>query len=294
MAAIFYRLGPLESCPILKWLILLTLIVSLAIATIDPIYLYFYGQSGLEYLLGLSRSGISHFLIWQPLTYLFIVDAPYGFGLSFLISLAFSLYFLWIIGGVVCDRIGKMPFLYFYLISGMLAGLSALFFTPNFVILAGPWASLLALFTLWAMMAPESEVLLFFILPVKVKWIFAFVTGFILLNALSKLDFSSLVLYATSLLAGYLYGTIQWGFSSPFEFLYPLDRFCYRLKKWIPEKKVVYPTKIYDLRTGEPMMNDDQFVDAMLTKIAKHGEESLTHNEAKRLKEISDRKRNQF
>lgn len=295
MVSTIYQIGPSETPFGLKWLIFLTIIISIFTAVFDPIFTYFSGTVGLAYLLSLSKIGMAQFFIWQPITHLFLLSSSYGIHLFFLISLIFTMYFLWVIGASVCERIGSMQFIYFYLIAGAISGLAALTAASPFTFIAGPWASLMSLFTLWTMMGPEYEMLLFFILPLKRKILFGIVVGFLLLNSLSQLDLSTFLLYLSAIIAGYLYGLLKWEFRSPYEFLLPLDNFLFRRKKqFFKKKKAVQPTKIYDLRTGEPLMDDDQFVDAMLSKIAKLGEESLTRNELKRLKEISEKKRKDF
>ncbi len=287
-----YNFGPLETPKGLKWLIFLTLTVSLITALVDPVYIYFYHFPGLEYLFGLSREGLHQIFLWQPVTYLFVHDIwSGGITLSFLITLGFNMYILWIVGAQICERLGTANFVYFYIISGAIAGLLSLVATPYNYILVGPWASLLAIFTLWAMLGPDHEVLLFFLIPIKVKWLFVCVTAALLLITLSHLDLSSFILYFIAVLSAYLCGTVRWQLSAPFEFLHPFDRLLYRFNRLIHLKKQDTATKIYDLRTGEPMMDDDLFVDTMLTKIAKFGEESLSWSERKRLQEISIKKR---
>ena len=40
--------------------------------------------------------------------------------------------------------------------------------------------------------------------------------------------------------------------------------------------KFYHPTKIFDFRSGQPVLDDDQFMDAMLARISLYGENSLT------------------
>ena len=45
-----------------------------------------------------------------------------------------------------------------------------------------------------------------------------------------------------------------------------------------------YPdAKIFDLKTGQAVIDDDSFMDSMLEKISKSGEQSLSKKEKKRM-----------
>jgi hypothetical protein len=120
-----------------------------------------------------------------------------------------------------------------------------------------------------------------------------------LLVTLSQGDFPDLILYISAILFGYCYAAIAWGWSSPFEFTQPVDsalaalglRLRPYLPKWaMPKYKVEGKPKIIDMNTGKPLSDDDAFVDSMLVKISKQGEESLSWSERRRLKLISERK----
>lgn len=291
-----YALGPAETPTALKWLIISTLCLSFFGAIFDPIYEYILAYPGLTYLFGLSKEGLSSFFLWQPITYLFF-QGPLSNGItfSFLLSLAINMYMLWIIGSELCERLGSSHFIYFYLGSGIFSGLIAVLFGYYWTILLGPWGSLVAIFTLWTMLNPEREILFLFLIPIKIKWLYAVIIGGVLLISLSKLDFTSFFLSFAAALAGYVYGAGVWQLSSPFPFLQPVDHILFRLHTYFYNRffknRAINPTKIYDLRTGQATKDDDTFVDEMLAKIAKHGEEALSWAEKKRLDEISEKRR---
>lgn len=290
-----YQIGPTETPSVVKWLIIATLALSLVCVVVNPLLDYLFGIQGLSYLFGLSKEGLSHFLIWQPFTHLFVQpQSALGISLGFLIGLAFNIYIIWVIGTVICDRIGENRFAYFYIGIGAISGLIAILFASYYYVLLGPFGSIIALFTFWAMLGPENEVLLFFIIPIKVKWLFAILVGGLLLVSLSRLDGVTFVQTLVAAILAYVYGAVAWQLQGPFTQMAPLDRLLYRLSDHLPKSSAaVHPTKIYDLRTGEPVMDDDAFVDEMLAKIAKHGEESLSWSERKRMQDISAKKRNQ-
>jgi len=58
----------------------------------------------------------------------------------------------------------------------------------------------------------------------------------------------------------------------------------------MPKHKVEGKPNVIDMNTGKPLDDDDAFVDAMLAKISKQGENSLSWSERRRLNLISERK----
>lgn len=192
-------------------------------------------------------------------------------------------------GSHIIERIGAAHFAYFFVGTGILAGLVSVPFTDT--ILLGPYAPLFAIFVLWTMMGPENEIWIFFLFPIMAKWLLAFLGGAILLSSLSQGDYSTFSLYLAGTVIAYLYGVIHVRLPGPYEWMQPIDAFVSKtfekLAQLVHYTPKIKPTKIYDLRTGQPVLDDDQFIDAMLAKIAKHGEDSLSWSEKKRMDDIS-------
>ncbi len=141
------------------------------------------------------------FRAWQLVTYQFLHD-PSGFG-----HIAFNMLFLWVFGAAVEDRLGRLGFLGFYLIAGMVAALAHSAVTTNPIIgasgsIAGVTGAFLALF-------PRSriKILIFFFLigvyNIPSLWFIGFYFVIDLLRQLSPGD--SNVAYMAHL-AGYVYG----------------------------------------------------------------------------------------
>lgn len=299
--------GPSTTPSTIKQLTLATCIIAILSAAIQTLFDQFGLTPGPQDLLSLSWRCVAKGYVWQPLTYLFIQESmPNGLTFFYLLSLFFSLYMLWILGTSIIEMVGKGPFLQLYFGSGIMAGLIALALMPltgDYTRLAGNAPSLLALLIVWSMAFSEAEVMLFFLIPIKAKWLVAGVIGAILLVTLSHLDFSSLFLYLSSILIGYGYATIAWGWHSPFPQTEPLDcwlaSFGMRLRQKAPKWKHTHSSKtstsnekekIIDMHTGKSLSDDDAFVDAMLAKISKHGESCLSWHERRRLQQISERK----
>lgn len=285
--------GPESTPRVIQKLIFITCAVALFSALTEPLFTQIFGIPGLPTWLSLSWYGIQNYFLWQPITYLFVLGGgSQGIDLFFLISLFFDMYILWIMGTEILNVVGSSSFLRFYFLSGLFAGLTAviaMYVTGQHAVLAGPMPSLLALFTVWAFYHPETELLLFFLFPMKVKWLFPAIFFAIVLINLSQLDWIHLVLYLTSIFFGYVYAIVVWEFSSPFPFTEKFDHLFMKLKTFGLKNK--NKIKIFDIKTGEPLVNDEEFIDAMLAKISRYGENSLTRTEKRRMQAISEQKR---
>lgn len=295
-----YQWGPSQTPVVIRSLIIITCIVSILAALTNSLFVHLAGTIGPQDILSLSWYGFRHYFLWQPLTYLFTQSTPSsGIDLFYLISLAFNMYILWAFGSSIHERIGSRQFLALYLVSGILAGVAAWFFMPIFsqyLVISGPSSAILSVFIVWAMLYPDSNLMLFMILPIKTKWLLAGVLGAIALSCISQLDIVSLLFYFIAASCGYLYSVILLNLESPFEFMHPFERsmtnFYHRLRRKTGSKQTeeIAKPKIYDFTSGEPILDDDAFIDSMLTKISKFGERSLSETERRRMQQISQRK----
>lgn len=90
----------------------------------------------------------------------------------------FYWYIFWMIGARLEDSWGIFKF-NAYLLIGILLTIAASFITPN--AMAGNQFLYLSAFLAFAMLFPDIEFLIFFVLPVKVKWLAALMfAGFVL------------------------------------------------------------------------------------------------------------------
>lgn len=286
-----YSWGPEKTPTPILWIVYTTLIVSVFSTISNTIVQKLFGVPGPETWLGLSWWGLKKFFIWQPFTYLFIQDS-YGQGISglYLINLFFNLYIIWVMGSVIIEEFGPKSFIKLYFISGMIAGLAALLTMPLsgiYSLLAGPTPAVLALLIVWTLLYPNIELLLFFAIPIKAKWLTVSIAGLVLLNALSQLDLNSFVFYGTGILIGYVWAVGIYGLTSPFKKLGHLETLIARTFSR-PDSRS--SSKIIDFNTGKSVESDEEFVDRMLAKIAKLGHKSLSSDEKKRLDAISMRR----
>ena len=156
-------------------------------------------QGGWINLLALSRGGLRFFLVWQPLTYMFLHG---GFW-----HLAFNMYSLALMGPPVEYRLGRGHFLAAYFLSGVLGGLGFVLLEPYGVCI-GASAGVMGILGAFAALYPTTPVTLiflpFFSLP---AWGMVLLFGFFELTMLLKFP-GSRIAHSAHLaggLAGYFY-----------------------------------------------------------------------------------------
>ena len=118
-------------------------------------------------VLRFDRSAILHGQIWRLLSYVFI---PSSGGVLFL---AISLYFYYYIGRLIENRWGTYRFNLFYLTGVLITDLAALLLGVNASVGSLNMSLLLAFATLF----PENRVLLFYIIPIRMKYLAWFYFG---------------------------------------------------------------------------------------------------------------------
>ena len=145
-------------------LMLYIAIGNIAIYLID---LFSLGGLPLVSMLSFNRYAIFHGQIWRLVSFVFISESGdllmRGSGVFFVLI---SAYFYWWIGSLLEREWGTTKFTVFYLggvvlniLYGLLTGYASMAYVN------------LSMFFAFATLYPEMEILLFMILPVKVKWI---------------------------------------------------------------------------------------------------------------------------
>jgi len=126
----------------------------------------------------LSKEGLSHGYVWQYLTFQFLHVGPLHF--------LFNMLALFMFGRPVEESIGSRRLLLVYLACGVIGGvfqtiLGVIIPTRFGVEVAGASAGVFGLLATLAALEPEGEILIFFMLPSKIKylaWSAALVAGF--------------------------------------------------------------------------------------------------------------------
>jgi membrane associated rhomboid family serine protease len=130
-----------------------------------------FAPGRIEYFFGLHHVGLLHqFMLWQPLTYMFL----HG---SFL-HIFFNLFALWMFAGELELRWGSKTFLRYYIFSGIGAGIFIaimnyiIFINNNATpITIGASGALYAILLAYGLTWPNREVLLYFLFPIKMKYL---------------------------------------------------------------------------------------------------------------------------
>ncbi len=240
---------------------------------------------GMQEYLTLNPGFYTSFYFWQPISSLFVLPSI-GLSFGFLLDFAFLMLVFWLFGSLVHDRIGKTNFLVFYLASGILSGFSQLYVMHSLQLFASVtelMPMILAITVIWAMIDPYQEIMLFFVLPLKAKWVLLVSLFGTLFLSFIQQDVLAFIGYFTAFCFSYLWGLLVLGFQSPFEWMRGIDRLRNRLYSFWRWNVMgsVYRSKA----------KDDAFVDQTLDKISKNGSSSLTIFEKIRLKWISLKKR---
>lgn len=185
-----------------------------------------------------DKSAILHGQIWRLLTYIFIP------GFSNIFSFAIMMFFYFQIGRILESNWGTLKFNLYYLTGILLADLCAM-------ILPGGYATTyylnLSLILAFASLYPDNQVLLFFIIPLRMKylaWFYFAVTAFEIIQT----PFPTNLLPVFALLNYFLYfgKDVRYVFTSNrthagqgFSFKSATQRF----QKAAPKKQKADPTK---------------------------------------------------
>ncbi len=267
---------PHQTLPGVVVLLIINVVVFLLVAINDasgrfPVFHYF----------ALSRTGIGHGFVWQLLTFQFLHAGLW--------HLLINMFVLYIFGRAVEDMIGKKDFFALYLASGVAGGLLQLLLGLAFPRLfgasvVGASAGVFGVIAAFSILAPDQQILLFFVLPIRSRyflWIAAGVSVFSMLVPVSP--GVAHAAHLGGLLAGVAY--IRWVIQSG-----------RTVTSWLPVRvrrsddlvRVRFPRTRSRRQAAhaEPMdvTNPDfisQEVDPILDKISAHGMQSLTPRERK-------------
>lgn len=237
-----------------------------------------------EYWLALGPDDVTQrFQVWRLLTYAFCHSTQSIF------HILMNMYILYVTGRRIQAYYGPKEFLLFYLAAAILSGLG--FIAMELVMgqvgyAIGASGAVASVFIVYAMRHPREQWLLFFVIPVQVKWLCILFILFDLNPLLVELGGGSAptgIAHAAHL-AGYLFG-----------FLY--ERNNWRLSglvSGISTDKLKLPKRRSHLKVYAPEDEAGDIearVDELLQKVHEQGESSLTDEERALLTEASRRYR---
>ncbi len=239
------------------------------------------GPSIITYYLGLIPAMIvEKGYIWQIFSYMFL-HSTYSFAHIF-----FNMYALLIFGLSVEQEWGSKRFLIYYLFCGTFAGLTI--FIINFIHQGlgyiiptiGASGAIFGLLLAFGILFPNTELLLFFVLPVKAKYLVVLYAGIeLFLELFGSGGSVSHIGHLGGLFAGLIYFFIIKRRS--FEFKYKLHKAeSHKLRK-----KPDALTMDHDRKDNINSKNKNMQIN-ILNKLRKSGAESLTDDEIQYIKYI--------
>ncbi len=278
----------------IKILIILITILSLLSGTVDKIFPTYFSVPNLTTLLSIQLGSFSLMGFYQFITHLFFYPATQGLHIFYLINLFFGVMILQRMGSVIASLKSERKFLTFFFTCGIVSGIAAYLTISHFgtkAIYAGPTSAIYSLFIATMFLFPKLDMMMLFSSPMRGRVLFPAVIGIILLMNLSVGDYVHFFATLTSSVTAYLYILFFWKIPSPFVSMQKFDSCIINLSNgrfrsiFEPTKLDSYTatSRIYDIRTGKAILNEENFINAVLEKISKEGKKSLTFYERFRL-----------
>jgi len=235
---------------------------------------------------------VYNFQIWQLITYQFMHG---GFGHIF-----FNMFALWVFGIEIENMWGSRKFLFFYLLSGVVAGLFYLSLSPLIgippAVTIGASGAIYGVLIAFGLFFPDRPIYLYFFIPIKAKYL---ITFFILIEIMFVNSAGSNIARLAHLggaLAGFIFimldknsvislkRMLNWNFhvngrNNPFSNLQNPFK-----------KENVEEVKFYEINNDKRLSENkvtQKEIDRILDKISESGYKNLTTEEKKVLFEAS-------
>ncbi len=230
--------------------------------------------------------------VWQPFTYMFLHAGIWHIGINMLM--------LWMFGSELEKLWGRKEFLRFYLVSGAGAGVFSL--VPYFLgvvsgyrgaipSIIGASGAVYAILLAYAVTYPDRKVLVYMIMPVKVKYLMLFM-GFMTFSSIGNGDGISHITHLGGLVVGWFYlrrnGRYR-GLNIPWrQWLSKFNKIKIVKDDSPPRTKTssVPPRKggWHRVKNEADLRHE---MDTLLDKITRVGYEQLSNQEKERLLELS-------
>jgi membrane associated rhomboid family serine protease len=297
--------------PVIKQLLLINVGVFLVQMLLESIQFggypgwYFLNRYfALNPILGIDQAGQAYnFQIWQLISYQFMHG---GFSHIF-----FNMFMLWMFGNEIENIMGSKKFLFFYLLSGIGAGLFQLLLGPmisnQLAFTIGASGAVYGVMIAFAMFFPDRQIYVYFLFPVRAKYLIAFL---VLIEFMSVGDMSLVAHLAH--IGGALTGFLFIFFDKKNN--YNIDGLFNKVKNTASNftsfnssnttngfrkpkrsgfgKQNVQEAEFYDINSAEEKKSDSSVsdIDRILDKISASGYQNLTAEEKRILFEASKKK----
>jgi membrane associated rhomboid family serine protease len=258
-----YSFGPGGITKAVKYLLLIN---------VGIFFLEFLWRPELIYLFGLTPALVKKGFIWQPFTYMFLHGG--------LFHILFNMFALWMFGCEIERTWGTREFVKYYFITGIGAGLFTFILSFNSNIpTIGASGAIFGILVAFALMFPDRLIYLYFLIPVKAKYLVAF---FAVLEFIASFRHTSDGIghfaHLGGMVVGYVY--IKADFRSPSFFR--LSTYVNRVRDFKHKRRM---KAIEKKREREQRLMER--VDQVLDKINQVGYDNLTREEKKILEQAS-------
>lgn len=251
--------------PVIKWLLIINVAAFLGPQVLNFNLDFLFRTFGLvpAYVFG-------KFYVWQLFTYLFLHATTW--------HLLMNMFILWMFGSELERTWGSREFLKFYFVAGVGAGVFNFFFAvfnpaTNFMPIIGASGAIYGILVAYAILFPERYVYVYFLIPVKVKYLVIFLVVIEFLSTY-RADRIAHFAHLGGALVGFLYLKFDWR---------------WKLRKWSPGEIVRRVKIAQSTRKVQEETRMMEEVDSILDKINRVGYENLTRREKKILEKASDK-----
>ncbi len=270
------------------------------LALIDPVFSFLPTATTWTKLLSLSHWGITHGFIWQLITYPLLYSPGQPVDFLFLLSIGLNLFFFARIASIIYYAKSKKQLIILIIGATLAAGIAATI-SQNILIngyFYGFTPILHALFIASAFLYPRASTILLFNLQIKIKNIIAVILVASLITDLSNSLYTIFYANITSILFGYFFALLSWKSHSPYISLMGFETSLLKLtdqlrslfkKKDSSLSSYARKARRYDFKTGDLILEDEDFVNACLSKISENGYKSLTFFQKIKLRRVSRR-----
>jgi len=220
-----------------------------------------------ELVYGLALLPERYTEVWRLLTYAFVHVSPLHF--------LFNMLMFWMFGQEVADSLGEKAFTVLYLFSGIFAALFSIpFYASGLMgnaIIIGASGALFGVMVAYARLFPERVLLIFFVIPMRIKyaiWVFIAID----LLMVNSGDSIAHLTHLGGVIAGFAFmGAWRHGFRLP------------------TFSQTESAGKVLEGELGS--FRADARLDAILAKISRSGMESLSREEINYLQQASQKRR---
>ncbi len=235
-------------------------------------FLEFLWGSELIHLFGLTPVLVKKGLIWQPVTYMFLHGG--------LFHLLLNMFVLWMFGCEIERTWGSKEFVKYYLVTGIGAGLLTFVTSLNSnVPTIGASGAIFGILVAFALMFPNRPIYLYFLFPVKAKYVVMFFAAIEFLASLRHTsDGIGHFAHLGGMVVGYLYIKLDWRIPAFFR----LSSYLTYVRNLRHNRRMKAVVK---RREREKKLMEK--VDQILDKISQVGYDNLNKEEKKTLEQAS-------